>query len=106
MQVIAFIFNQLIGVYMFIVIVHIISSWLVAFNIVNPHNQLVAMILRTTHNLVEPALAPFRRLIGSILPNLGGIDVSPILLIIALQAFQYAVNLYVFAPLIGRNYGF
>jgi YggT family protein len=57
-----------------------ILSWLVAFNVVNPYNPVVRNIGETLHRLTEPALRPIR----NVLPNLGGIDISPIILIIGL----------------------
>jgi YggT family protein len=67
-------------------------SWLVAFNVVNSHNPTVRTIWNMLYQLTEPVLRPIR----SILPNLGGIDISPMILIIALMFLdQLVVWLYV-----------
>lgn len=69
-----------IDLYVWIIIISAVLSWLVAFNVVNPRNQFVAMVGETLHRLTEPALGPIRRM----LPSLGGIDISPIILILLL----------------------
>lgn len=70
----------IIGLYKWIVIASAIFSWLYAFNIVNPRNQVIDMVGRTLYMLTEPALRPIRR----ILPSLGGLDLSPIVLLLGL----------------------
>ena len=60
--------------YVWIVIAMAIFSWLVAFNVVNTRNHVVAMIGDFLYRITEPALRPIRNL----LPNLGGIDISPV----------------------------
>ena len=65
-------------VYIFILIAGAVFSWLYAFNIVNPHNPLIAAIGNFLYQVTEPVLAPIRR----ILPNLGSIDVSPIVVLL------------------------
>lgn len=99
MVAIAYIVNTLIDLYIFVLIVTIIASWLVGFGIVNPHNQVVSTILRTAHALTEPVLRPVRNL----LPNLGGIDISPIFVFIGLRALQVALNSYVFGPAVAKG---
>lgn len=95
MAVIAYIFNQLVALYLFVIIVSVIMSWLIAFNVVNRHNRLVDAVLRTCYALTEPLLRPIR----NFLPNMSGIDISPLILWIGVRAFQYGVNLYIFTPL-------
>jgi YggT family protein len=72
--------SLVIGLYIWVIIASAILSWLIAFNVVNTHNRFVYMVADTLNRLTEPALQPFRR----ILPSLGGIDISPVLLILAL----------------------
>jgi YggT family protein len=72
--------TTLITLYIWIIIASAILSWLVAFNVVNPHNQVVRTIGETLYRLTEPALRPIR----SVLPTLGGLDISPVILIILL----------------------
>ena len=99
MVAIAYVVNTLIDLYIFVLIATIIASWLIAFGIVNPHNQVVGAVLRTCHALTEPVLRPIRNL----LPSLGGIDISPIFVFIGLRALQVALNTYVFAPAVARG---
>ncbi|MCG8358537.1 MAG: YggT family protein [Kiloniellales bacterium] len=69
-----------IDLYIWVVIISAILSWLVAFNVVNTTNRVVYMIGDFLWRITEPALRPIRR----ILPNLGGIDISPVVLILVL----------------------
>lgn len=64
--------------YWWIIILSAIFSWLYAFNVVNPRNQFVGSIGNMLYRLTEPALKPIRRF----LPDLGGIDISPIILLL------------------------
>lgn len=68
------------GIYTWIIIGSAIFSWLYAFNVVNPNNRFVGMIGEFLYKATEPALRPIRR----ILPDLGGLDISPIVLLIAI----------------------
>ena len=81
-------FDTIINLYIWALIVSAILSWLVAFNVVNTRNQLVHTIGSFLHKITEPALRPIRRF----LPNLGGIDLSPVILILLLV---FARNLLV-----------
>lgn len=73
-----------IDLYMWIVIIGVVLSWLVAFNVVNTTNRFIFMVGDFTHRATEPALGRIRRYI----PNLGGMDVSPMVLIILLMFLQ------------------
>lgn len=66
--------------YWWIIIASAVFSWLYAFNVVNPRNQFVGTIGNFLFRITEPALRPIRRL----LPDLGGIDISPIILLLAI----------------------
>ncbi len=68
----------------FIVIAHIIMSWLINFNVLNRNQPLVWQIWTGLERLLEPMYRPIR----SILPNLGGLDLAPIVLIVALYAIR------------------
>ena len=72
--------STVISLYIWVLIASAVMSWLIAFNVVNTYNRVVAMIADTLYRLTEPALRPIRR----VLPNLGGIDISPIILILIL----------------------
>ena len=73
-----------IQLYIYILIASAILSWLIAFNVVNTRNQVVATIAEALWRLTEPALRPIRRF----LPNLGGLDISPVILILLLIFVQ------------------
>ncbi len=72
--------DTIIQIYIYVLIAAAVLSWLIAFNVVNTRNQFVAMIADALWRLTEPVLAPIRR----ILPNLGGLDLSPVVLILLL----------------------
>lgn len=69
-----------ITLYMWVIIISAILSWLIAFNVINRHNQAVYMIADSLYKLTEPALRPIRR----VMPDLGGLDISPVILILLL----------------------
>ena len=93
MEPILLLFYRVIDIYFYILIVNIVLSWLVAFNVVNMQNKFVAIILYATNRLTDPLLNPIRR----VLPNLGGIDISPIVLVLGLLFIQDYIrfNLYI-----------
>jgi YggT family protein len=72
--------DTVITIYIWILIAAAVLSWLIAFNVVNTRNQIVASIGDFLYRITEPALRPIR----SVLPNLGGIDISPVILILGL----------------------
>ena len=71
--------RSLFSIYMWIVIA-VVMSWLIAFNIVNRHNDIVRQISYVLYRLTEPVLGPIRR----VLPDMGGLDLSPIVVFIAI----------------------
>ena len=73
-----------IQIYMYILIASVILSWLIGFNVINTRNHFVAMVAESLWRLTEPALKPIRRF----LPNLGGLDISPVVLILLLIFVQ------------------
>ena len=79
-----YIADKIIDLYIIAVIAMAILSWLVAFNVINTRNSAVHMIGDFLYRITEPALRPIRRL----LPNLGGIDISPIILFFILEFIQ------------------
>ena len=88
-------FVLVIDLFIWVVIASAILSWLVAFNVVNTNNRVVLVIGDTLYRLTEPALRPIR----SILPNLGGIDISPVILILLLLFIRDVVLLGWVAPM-------
>jgi YggT family protein len=76
--------DTLITLFIWLLIASAVLSWLIAFNVVNMRNQFVASIADFLYRVTEPALRPIR----SILPNMGGIDISPVILIVGLLFLQ------------------
>jgi YggT family protein len=80
------------NLYTWLIIAAAILSWLVAFNVVNTRNDVVRSIGRFLEAVTEPALRPIR----NILPNLGGIDVSPIILLLIIFFIERLIIYYVY----------
>lgn len=83
----------ILGVVWFVVIAHVIVSWLVNFQVLNLRQPLVSQIWYLLNRLVEPMYRPIRRY----MPNLGGIDLSPIVVLLALYFFRALVVNYYYA---------
>ena len=84
--------STIIDIYIWILIAAAVLSWLVAFNVVNTRNPIVHAIGEFLYRITEPALRPIRNM----LPNLGGIDISPVVLIIGLLFLrQFIFWLYI-----------
>jgi YggT family protein len=92
MNPIVWLLYNILQICFYIVLFSAIMSWLIAFNIVNLRNRIVATISETLWRLTEPMLAPIRR----VLPPLGGIDLSPLVLMLLIAFLQYC--LMYFAP--------
>ena len=86
---------QILKIYSYIVIANVIISWLVAFNVLNTQNRFVYSILELTHRLTDPILNKIRRF----LPNLGTLDISPIILLLLIWFIEMCMKLYI-APII------
>ena len=78
MQSLFMLIDTILGLYVWVLIASAILSWLVAFNVVNTRNRAVYVIGDFLYRVTEPVLAPLRR----VLPNLGGLDLSPIIVIL------------------------
>ena len=77
----------IIELYIFVLIIGVILDWLVVFNVINTSNQFIRMIGEFCHRATSPLLGPIRRK----LPNLGGLDISPLILILCLYYIQGVV---------------
>ena len=86
---------QILKLYSYIVIANVVISWLVAFNVLNTQNRFVYSILELTYRLTDP----FLRRIRAFLPNLGSLDISPIILLLLIWFIEMCMKLYI-APLI------
>tara|TARA_B100001175_G_C19277742_1_gene527254 strand:+ start:470 stop:760 length:291 start_codon:yes stop_codon:yes gene_type:complete len=93
MKSVLILFDQAVSLYIWILIINAIISWLVAFNILNTSNRFVYSILDVSYKLTAPPLNYIRRF----LPNLGSIDISPVVLILALLFLRNLV-FEMFAP--------
>lgn len=79
--------SYLLTIYVWILIASAVMSWLIAFNVINPYNQVVRTIGEFLYRITEPVLRPIR----NILPNLGGIDISPVIVILVIFFIQSVV---------------
>ncbi len=79
--------DSLLGFYVWLIIIVAVLSWLIAFNVINIRNDVVRAVWTGLNVLTEPALRPIRNL----LPNLGGIDVSPIILILIIEFIRAVI---------------
>ena len=93
MKSIFILLDSIITIYLWIIIINAILSWLVAFNILNTQNRFVFSVLDVTYKLTDPALNKIRRFI----PTFGSIDISPIILIVFLMFLRNLI-FEVFAP--------
>jgi YggT family protein len=95
MIAIFYLFLQVLKLYSYVVIANVLVSWLIAFNILNTQNRFVYSILELTYRLTDPILNRIRRF----LPNLGTLDISPIVLLLLIWFIEMCMKLYI-APII------
>ena len=86
---------QILKLYSYVVITNVLISWLIAFNVLNTQNRFVYSILEMTYRLTDPILHRIRRF----LPNLGSLDISPIILLLLIWFIEMCMKLYI-APII------
>ena len=86
---------QLLKLYSYIVIANVVISWLIAFNVLNTQNRFVYSILEMTYKLTYPLLNIIRRF----LPNLGSLDISPVILLLLIWFVEMCMKLHV-APIL------
>ncbi len=96
MQSLVVLVDKVIDIYTWIVIASAIVSWLLAFGVINIRNQFVRMVIDFLHKVTEPALRPIRR----IMPNLGGVDISPVILLLGLFFLRSLLWEYVWPALL------
>ena len=87
-----YIIFQILQIYKYAVIIYVILSMLISFNIINTNNRIISIVMDFLFKLIEPLL----RVIRNVIPNFGAIDISPVILIIIIEAFQYIVTKYGF----------
>ena len=93
MKSIFILLDSVISIYLWIIIINALLSWLVAFNILNTQNRFVFSVLDTTYKLTDPILNKIRRFV----PTFGSIDISPVILILALMFLRNLI-FEIFAP--------
>jgi len=93
MKSIFILLDSIITIYLWIIIINAVLSWLVAFNILNTQNRFVFSVLDATYKMTDPALNKIR----SFIPNFGSIDLSPVILILILM-FLRNIIFEIFAP--------
>ena len=93
MKSIFILLDTIITIYLWVIIINAILSWLVAFNVLNTQNRFVFSVLDATYKMTDPALNRIRRFI----PTFGSIDVSPVILILLLM-FLRNIIFEIFAP--------
>ena len=86
---------QILKLYSYVVIANVVVSWLISFNVLNTQNRFVYSILEMTYRLTDPILNKIR----SFLPNLGSLDISPIILLLLIWFIEMCMKLYI-APMI------
>lgn len=82
----------LLHLYTYVIIIVAILSWLIAFNVINIYNDLVRSIWNALNAITEPVLRPIRQ----VLPNLGGIDISPVVLILLIFLIEDIITRYIY----------
>ena len=95
MKSIFILLDSVISIYLWVIIINALLSWLVAFNILNTQNRFVYSILELTYRLTDPILNKIRRF----LPNLGTLDISPVILLLLIWFIEMCMKLHV-APMI------
>jgi YggT family protein len=82
--------------YVWLLFAAAILSWLIAFNVINTRNQFVSAVAEFLYRITEPVLRPIR----SLLPGLGGLDISPVIVILIIMFLQRVIAYYVYPNVI------
>ena len=90
MNSLLFLIVQIISLYKFVLIIYIITTWLINFNVINTSNRFVYSVMEILYKLSEPSL----RIVRKYIPNFGSIDISPIIVYLALEFFQRLIIEY------------
>lgn len=90
MHPIVYLISLVLSLYSFALLIWIILSWLINFKVINGHNQFVSSVMRILDRLIEPVLSRVRRHVSP----MGGVDLSPIIVFIAISFLQYTLAYY------------
>jgi len=82
----------LLQLYWWVAIIMIVMSWLISFNVINTRNQFVETVWRVVTGLTDPVLRPIRR----VMPNFGGLDLSPLVLFLGIIFIQSVISYYIY----------
>ena len=88
----AYVIYQVLQIYKYAVIIYVILSMLISFNVINYNNRLISILMDSLFKLTEPLL----KIIRKFLPNIGAIDISPVILIILIEVTQFVMTKYGF----------
>ena len=91
MRALFYVIDLILQLYIWLLIAAAVLSWLIAFNVINTRNQFVAMVGDFLYRITEPVLRPIRNM----LPSLGGIDLSPVVVIFIIIFLRYVIALYI-----------
>ena len=91
MRALFLVIDLILNLYIWLLVAAAVLSWLIAFNVVNTRNQLVAMIADFLYRITEPVLRPIRNL----MPSFGGLDISPVIVIFIIIFLRYVIALYI-----------
>ena len=86
----------LLQLYWWVLLIMIIMSWLISFNVINTRNQFVEAVWRIVNQLTEPVLRPIRRF----MPNFSGLDLSPLIAFLLIFFIQAIINYYIYPAVI------
>ena len=92
MRSILYVILLILDIYIWLLIAAAVLSWLIAFNVINTRNQFVAMVVDFLYRITEPVLRPIR----NVLPSLGGIDISPVVLILIIILLKDIIIRYIY----------
>lgn len=92
MRAILDVVNLVLNLYVYVIIFGAILSWLIAFNVVNMYSDVVRSIWNVLTALTEPVLRPIREVV----PNFGGLDISPVVLILLIILVQRIIDMYIY----------
>ena len=87
-----YVIYQILNFYKYSVIIYVVISMLISFNVININNQFISIIMNFLFKLIEPSLKIIRRMI----PNFGSIDITPVILIILIESILYIITKYSF----------
>ena len=96
MRSILYVILLILDIYIWLLIAAAVLSWLIAFNVINTRNQFVAMVVDFLYRITEPVLRPIR----NVLPSLGGIDISPVVLILIIILIKDIIVRYIYPAVI------